>query len=431
MQHKMLYVLTISFFKSFYRNRVAFFFLLIFPLIFVGVFGIAFQFSDPLNSPIDIGIINNDEGVSNGVVILDPFQGKIVSAIRFSDRFISIIGNATYPNNTTKLFNVQEYNSSNLELAKSDLENRRILALVVIPNDFSIGFLAALRNIFADDPLLQNITKNWEGYPEPTFSTKIFIQGDQTLQQFSIASTALRQITEEFFSLGSSKVKGVTISTESELTTQGLTVFDYIFPGLVIFGILQTLSAITTLAMTDVESGLLRRIKITQASGSTYVASMILSQLILSLLQLPIMFLTGVMFGFPLSSRLWYGFVIAVILMFGITGIGFILAGIAKNSEAAIGLANIISVPMAFLAGSFFIVPNPELKWTAKLLGGNTIRVLDFLPATPAVRLMRTILLGQQSIKNSWFDLTLLSTLSGIYLIAGLMTYSKRHFQSQ
>jgi ABC-type polysaccharide/polyol phosphate export permease len=86
---------------------------------------------------------------------------------------------------------------------------------------------------------------------------------------------------------------------------------------------------------------------------------------------------------------------------------------------------------MAFLAGSFFIVPNPEIEWTSKILGGNSLRVLDFLPATPAVRLMRTILLGQQSLQNSWFDLVLLATLSAIYLIIGLLTYSRRHFRPE
>ncbi len=431
MQHKMLYSLTISFFKSFYRNRVAFFFLLIFPLIFVGVFGIAFQISDPLNSPIDIGLINNDQGIPEGVITFNPFTKDNVSEIKFSTTFISMIENATYPNNTTKLFNIRQYDSSKLGNAKTELENRAILALIILPEDFSIGVLAAIKSTFANDPFLQNLTQNWAGYPDVEYSTQLVIQGDQTLQQYSIANTALSQITEEFFSLGSARVKGVTILTDNKLSTKGFSVFDYIFPGLVVFGILQTLSAITTLAMADVESGLLRRIRITRASGTTYVASMILSQLILSLLQLPTMFLTGILFGFPASPRLWYGFAIAILLMFGITGIGFILAGFAKNSETAIGLANIISVPMAFLAGSFFIVPNPEIKWTAKLLGGHSLRVLDFLPATPAVRLMRTILLGQQSLRNSWFDLMLLSILSITYLIIGLFTYSRSHFRSE
>ncbi len=427
----MLYSLTVSFLKSFYRNRVAFFFLLIFPLIFVGVFGIAFQVSDPLNSPIDIGIVNNDQGIPEGIITLNPFTEEIVSNGNFSKDFISILENATYPNNRTKLFNAKVYDLADLEKAKSDLENRVILALLIIPQDFSLGFLAAIRSIFADDPILQNITQNWAKYPESTYSTYLRIQGDQSLQQFSIANTALRRITEEFFSLGSSKIIGVTIITDSNLQTEGSTVFDFIFPGLVIFGILQTLSAITTLAIADVESGLLRRIKITQASGTTYVASMILSQLILSLIQLPIMFLTGIFFGFPANSRMWYGLVVAILLMFGITGIGFILAGFAENSDAAVGLANIISVPMAFLAGSFFIVPNPELKWTARIMGGHSLRVLDFLPATPAVRLMRTTLLGTQSLRNSWFDFVLLATLSATYLVIGLLTYSRRHFQSK
>ena len=143
------------------------------------------------------------------------------------------------------------------------------------------------------------------------------------------------------------------------------------------------------------------------------------------------MFITAILFGFPMTWNLLPAFIIAILLSLGVTGIGFIIAGTVKNADAAVGFANIISVPMAFLSSSFFTVPNPVIIHSSKLLKGNELRIFDILPSTPAVRLMRTTLLGGASITQNWYDFTLLSILSTIYLVAGLYFYSKKHLSPE
>ena len=51
------------------RFKLTLFFSLVFPLIFIGVFGFAFQQSDPGNSTISIAYINYDDGIPEGVIV--------------------------------------------------------------------------------------------------------------------------------------------------------------------------------------------------------------------------------------------------------------------------------------------------------------------------------------------------------------------------
>ena len=75
---------------------------------------------------------------------------------------------------------------------------------------------------------------------------------------------------------------GNEIIIDGSIDTKELTIFAYLLPGLVVFGLMQTLGLISMVAITDVESGLIRRLKLTKMHSYEYPASLILSQLISS-----------------------------------------------------------------------------------------------------------------------------------------------------
>ena len=430
-QAKMLIKYTLTFFKSVYRNRLAFFFMMLFPLMFVGIFGIAFQTSDPTNTPIAIGIINYDKGIPAGVIAFNFEGNTTVNGTYYSQKYIELLSQLKYTNTSTNIFKITIFSPDQNSKAENLLEKRDIKALVILDENFSLGLLSSFRRIFQYNATISFATNNWKGYPPTTFQTKVIIKGDRTLQQFSIASSIISDYTLSFFSLGESKKFGSKVIIQGNYDSKGLTVFDYIVPGLIIFATLQTLSSIAVNSLHDVESGILERVKLTRIKQATYVSALILNQVIISLIQLPIMFLTAIIFGFPMTWNLVPAFMIALFLSLGVTGIGFMIAGTVKNADAAVGFANMISVPMAFLSSSFFTVPNPIIIPSNKFLKGNELRIFDILPSTPAVRLMRTTLLGGASIIQNWYDFTLLFILSIVYLIAGLYLYSKKHLSPE
>lgn len=62
--------------------------------------------------------------------------------------------------------------------------------------------------------------------------------------------------------------------------------------------------------------------------------------------------------------------------------IGFVMAGFAKTSDAAQGMAQAIAIPMMFLGGVFFAI-DALPKWL--------FSIVQFLPIAPLLRMLRGI----------------------------------------
>jgi ABC-2 type transport system permease protein len=284
--------------------------------------------------------------------------------------------------------------------------------------------MAAIREKLDNSQPQMNIS--WEGYPDTSYQTEIIIRGDQTLQAFSIASTIIENVVEVFFNLGEITSIGKEYRTEGSIDSKGLTAFDYVLPGLVVFALLNTLGVVANVSLRDVQSGLLDRLRISKITSWEYTGSIIIGQLIVSLCQIPIMFGVGIMFGFPVSTDLILAFAFAIMISLSMSGLGLLIAGVAKNPDAAGSTSAMIATPMAFLASAFFIVPNPTLI----NIGSNTIGIMDLLPPTPAIEALRLVLLGGNSISEVWFQFVLLAILTVFYLFVGIIVYSKKHLSS-
>jgi len=406
---------------------MAFFFVVIFPLIFVGVFGIAWQTSDPQTSTIIIGILNYDEGIPNGIIAFWN-NSAVVNGTFYSEEYIRILDSVSYPDSDVEIFDVEVFNISDAYKAQTAVENRDIAALVTLYENFSLGVLAAFREKFENDTMLSSMTNNWEGYPSCNFSTVVTVNGDRSLQQFSIASSVIEQITHYFFNFGENN-EAVKIIIQGNLDSKGFTIFDFIFPGLVVYGIFQILGSSTDIAFNDIEMGTLKRIKLCRISPVLYITTLVTSQMIIAIIQIPIFFAAGALFGFPFSLQIFYAFIVAILLALSASGIGLIVAGLVNNATAGRGLASIASTPIAFLSGAFFIVPNPTIIPPSAFLGGNAFRLFDILPTTPAIRMLRSILLYGKSLSDNIYNLVILLLFTVTYLLIGTFLYTKKHFK--
>jgi ABC-2 type transport system permease protein len=396
---------------------------LAFPLIFIGVFGVAFQISTPGAETINLGIVVDDHGIPENANVYDV-NGTLLKGNDITNDFIELLESITFEDNITNVFKIEHFSSGEEKQALDEVNKRDQLAILYIQNDFSLGFMAALRQkLTISQPKLN---MSWEGFPDIDYQTDIIIKGDQTLQAFSIASSIIENVIDVFFNLGEVQAKGTTFLVEGSIDSKGLTAFDFVLPGLVVFALLNTLGVVANVALRDVQSGLLDRLRISKITSWEYTGSIIIGQLIVSLCQIPIMFGVGIMFGFPVSVDLILAFALAIMISLSMTGFGLIIAGIAKNPDAAGSTSAMIATPMAFLASAFFIVPNPEIV----KIGSNSLGIMDLLPPTPAIEALRLVLLGGKSISGVWFQFALLFILTTIYLFAGIIIYSKKHLTS-
>lgn len=129
----------------------------------------------------------------------------------------------------------------------------------------------------------------------------------------------------------------------------------YIAPGLI--GWAVAMGALFNAAMPLVQwrqTGLLRRLRLSPATTGVLVGSRTVVTLAVALVQLAIFLGVGVV-GFGLQLGSWWWMSVPVVLAAALTfmALGLVVGAVSKTPEAASGMANLIILPMAFLAGSF------------------------------------------------------------------------------
>ena len=316
--------------RRFFRDRLALFFTIIFPLIFLFVFG---------------GIFGKDNAPSFKIALLNDskssFAAQYVDAIKSSNLFKI---DAT----------ITTINAANEKMKRSEID-----ATIVLNSSFG---------------------STLNGLPGGEAKVVYTANGEQTAQtlitvldsQFKEINKSLAPMNEPF------KVAGEKSSTQS------LSRFDYTFAGLLGFsilglGIFGPINVFPELK----KQGILRRFHTTPLQVWQYFMANVFSQAIIGLVTMAILFtVAAVVFNLHLVGNI---IELSLFLVLGITtilGIGLSIGGWASNERQAAPLANIIVFPMMFLSGTFFpryVMPD----WLQHLS--------SYLPLTPVIDGIRLI----------------------------------------
>lgn len=318
--------------KRFFRDRLALFFTIGFPLIFLFVFG-------SLNS--------GSGGASFNVAIINQ------SSSQFAKDFVGQISSSKVVkvnNEVTTLSDAKE------KMSRSELD-----ATIELPANFG---------------------DKTPDTPYPSGQAKVIYT--QNNQQSAIALTSI--LDAQFKLINAQFVKSETpfTVTSEQLNERSLSSFDYTFAGLLGFaiigmGIFGPVNVFPELK----KMGILRRLSTTPLKVWQYFLSTMIGQAIIGLISLAIMFAVAIgVFHLQVVGS-W--FELALFLVFGIVmilGIGLALGGWAKNERQVAPLANIIVFPMMFLSGTFFprfLMP----EWLQNISA--------FLPLTPVIDGIRLI----------------------------------------
>lgn len=314
-----------------FRDKTAIFFIFLFPLIFLFVFG---------------GIFGKASTVTFKVALVNQSDSE------FSKQYVDTLGK-------DKVFKIDKKVAS-LDAAKEKMSRSQLDAAIVLPADFGMPGSA--------------------GYPAGR--AKIYYT-----QNSQSAATTLESVLNSIFAdINKQFVKAdVPFSVASEqLNTKSLTQFDYTFAGLLGFsiiglGIFGPVNVFPELK----KQGILRRLHTTPLKVWQYFVANVISQAVVGMFSMALMFAVAMavfhlkVSGNPLELALYIVFGIAMIF-----GIGMAIGGWAKDQNQAAPLANIIVFPMMFLSGTFFprfLMP----EWLQK--------VSNFLPLTPVIDGIRLI----------------------------------------
>jgi len=136
---------------------------------------------------------------------------------------------------------------------------------------------------------------------------------------------------------------------------QSLAYIDFLVPGILGMTIMQL--GLFSVAFGFVQlkrTGALRRLFATPTPQGYFLGAQVSSRLLLVLVQIFILLGIGIYFGLqlvgPLIEVVGIGLLGALIFL----AIGYAVAGWAKNEDQAAPVANLISLPMLFLSGTFF-----------------------------------------------------------------------------
>lgn len=318
--------------KRFFRDRLALFFSVVFPLIFLFVFG---------------SLNGGGSDISFKVAVINQ------SSSEFSKTFSTQLADS-------KVLKVNN-EITNLDMAKDKMIKSELDAAVVLPAGF--GDIASGKD-----------------YP----SGQVQVIYTQNNQQSASALTSIlgdqfNQVNSEFVDTDMPfTVKG------EQLNENSLSTFDYTFAGLLGFsiigmGIFGPINVFPELK----KMGILRRLSTTPLKVWQYFLSTMIGQAFIGLISMGIMFAVAIV-GFDLNV-VGNWFELSALLVLGIItilGIGLALGGWAKNERQVAPLANIITFPMMFLSGTFFprfLMP----EWLQT--------VSNFLPLTPIIDAIRLI----------------------------------------
>jgi len=317
--------------RRYFRDKLAIFFTVLFPLIFLVVFG---SFSKNNDVSFHIGLINQSHS-------------------QFAQKFVS-------DTKSNKMFKIDPQ-VSNLSEAKSKMSRGEIDATLVLPP----GFGEIKDNSYPSGQAVIYYDEN----SIPTAQTlKSVLQG-----QFEAINTSLVKVQMPF--------NVVSKSTN----TQGLSKLDYTVSGLIGFSIigLGIFGPVNYFPLMK-RQGVLRRLHITPLRVWQFFVSSVLSNAVIGLFSIGIMIAvaSSPLFHFKIVGNYLE---LAVFIVFGILtifGIGLAIGGWAKNENQAAPLANIVVFPMLFLSGTFF--PRYAMpEWLQ--------HVTTFLPLTPIIDGIRMI----------------------------------------
>jgi ABC-2 type transport system permease protein len=189
-------------------------------------------------------------------------------------------------------------------------------------------------------------------------------QGNQLVVHYSQADatasgqvrSVLNSLVEEANLAATGQPARFHLQTE-QVEDKSLKAIQYITPGILGYAIAigATFGAAATL-VTWRQKRILRRLTLSPVRVPTVIAARVVVAAGIALTQMTIFLVVASLpyFGLKLSKNWWMAIPLILAATLAFMSIGLLAGAKAKSMEAASAIANLITIPMAFLSGSFF-----------------------------------------------------------------------------
>jgi ABC-2 type transport system permease protein len=205
----------------------------------------------------------------------------------------------------------------------------------------------------------------------------------------------------------------ITVNEEAAQDVKDFEYIDFMVPGILAMVLMfGGLAGYSLEIATYREKGILRRIKVSPLSLTTYLSSGILSVLIFTLLQTALLIAIGVLvFKLNINGNYLYIIVLVIIGALSFLALGFLVASLTKNARSAGMASQAIALPMMFLSGIFF--PLMIMPTALKVIA-------QCLPLYYLGDALRQVMIDSASLLDVWVDILVLVAMGIIAFLASV-----------
>jgi len=351
---------------EFKRNRIALLFSLIFPILLIGMFGLIFQDSTSSINNVSVGMLNEDTG-------------------EYGNQIVAMISTISPDPNSIRLIEVNM-----LSTVEEQILSAEITAAVIIPQNFSssIHNQKQAKIIIVTDP------------SNPTISLAIAQFFDEIIEVVS------DQIAKEFLETGNLNINSefvlnpIASQLESVVSGGGST-FDFVAPGFIALNVMASgLTALGVALARERESGTLDGILMSPISRTSIILGKTISHSIRNILQGGVTIIIAVLlFGITIRGN-------PILIAF--LGFGIVATAVTKEQESAQLVLGLIQFPMMFLSGVLFPIEQmPSLLQTVS-------KILPLTYAVEALRKVMILGAGIEDVILPLTILIILGTITMI-----------------
>jgi ABC-2 type transport system permease protein len=365
-----IYVIFSIYTKGWIRDKPAFFFSFIFPLLLLLIF--ASVFGGERVQTITI-FVQNQDIVANEETDLSKIYVNVLNSTFKVEKIPNNVSALDYVK--AKSGGLATFKIRILIIPKGFKENATFLALKENIKLQILNLQYLLQSNFINETEKQQIIQGLEALqilysslPNKTLNVKLITEAKD--QDYFTIHGILSQINNAFLN----RLMGInaTMSINTELVTEKrITSVDYYLAGLLTAFVMTNGLFGTAPALASIRKfGVLKRFLATPLQKHEWFLGLVFSVMFINTLLLIEMLLVAVIVFKATVNYNIYWFILFYIGMFMFIGLGVFIGSIVKSVETATVLVNMIGFPMMFLSGAFWpleIMPD-YLQYVAKAL---------------------------------------------------------------
>jgi ABC-type multidrug transport system permease subunit len=188
-----------------------------------------------------------------------------------------------------------------------------------------------------------------------------------------------------------------------------------VIPGLIVYAVIFVIMTIAQSFSTERQEGLLKRLSTTPMTSSEFMGSQIITHMLISFVQVTIVFALAFLLGFRPDSGIQGIFLalpVTAIFSLSSVGLGLITATVSESPEAATGVSFVFILPQMFF-GTFMPITS------------TTQGIAKFIPSYYLLDALKIIFEGDWMNANIFVDLGVISIVSVAIALIGILLFRK------